>query len=168
MTQPNRPDAELRLWNDIEALHKRLTTDRLELGKLFLQLRHLYSERSAGLRLSSGPGSFEYEIKERGFKPNRVREWVNDYEVSAVYGRPMNPRQTSVRHAAAEPLHPPNIGAASLTGATTRMPFLERGKIRIGQRLQSSCHTPKRVPLFVQRQNDCIPITAAARKKCAN
>src|SRR5579862_3304556 len=82
-TQQNRPDAELRLWTAIEAIHRDIAADRLKLGKLFLQLRFLYSERSAGVRLSSGPGTFEYEIKKRGFRPNRVREWITDYEVSA-------------------------------------------------------------------------------------
>jgi hypothetical protein len=76
-------DAAARLWASIELVHKNLAANVRELGKLFYELRNLYSERanSAARRLSSGHGVFQAEIKRRGYKPNRVREWVNDHEV---------------------------------------------------------------------------------------
>jgi hypothetical protein len=75
-------DAADRLWSEIDAAHALLRVDRLQLGNLFLQLRNLYSDRnSGGNRLSSGHGTFEEEIRKRGYKPRRVREWITDYEV---------------------------------------------------------------------------------------
>lgn len=75
-------DPELRLWSEIEQARKTFDGNRLLLGKLFYELRNLYSERnSGGGRLTSGRGQFEEKIKERGYKPRRVREWINDYEV---------------------------------------------------------------------------------------
>lgn len=78
------PDAALRIWSEIEAVHRAFDSDRAQLGKLFWQLRALYSERanSGGSRLTSGRGSFEREIRKRGFVPRRVREWVNDHEIT--------------------------------------------------------------------------------------
>src|ERR1035438_1181794 len=83
--QNRTPDAARRLWTAVEAAHKNFAANRRELGKLFFELKNLYSERahSAARRLTSGRGVFEAEIKKRGYKPNRVREWVNDYEVEA-------------------------------------------------------------------------------------
>lgn len=80
----NRHDAEERIWADIERVSKSFQADRLQLGKLFYQLRSLYSERSnsAARRLSSGHGIFTAEVKKRGYKPNRVQEMLRDYEVS--------------------------------------------------------------------------------------
>jgi hypothetical protein len=83
-----RPDAESRIWAQIERLDgtpEERTVRAAKLGKLFYQLRALYSERadSAAGRLTSGHGVFQAEILERGYKPNRVRELVNDYEVQA-------------------------------------------------------------------------------------
>jgi hypothetical protein len=77
------PDAANRLWAAIEQAHNDLAANRCQLGKLFFALRNIYSERSnsASRRLSSGHGVFQAEILKRGYKPNRVREWVNDYEV---------------------------------------------------------------------------------------
>jgi hypothetical protein len=77
------PDAAARIWASIERANKDFTTHRRELGRLFFELKNLYSERanSAARRLSSGHGVFQAEIKRRGYKPNRVREWVNDHEV---------------------------------------------------------------------------------------
>jgi hypothetical protein len=73
-------DAEKRLWGEIEALHDGYMANRLELGKRFLQLQLLYSERSNyGGRRLSGKGVFEEAIKARGFKPRTVRGWINDY-----------------------------------------------------------------------------------------
>jgi hypothetical protein len=79
------PDAATRLWTEIEAVNANLALNRRLIGSLFLQLRNLYSERARSEppgRLSSGHGTFEVEIKKRGFRPNRVREWINDYEVA--------------------------------------------------------------------------------------
>ena len=77
------PDAAVRIWASIERANQHFTTHRRELGRLFFELKNLYSERanSAARRLSSGHGVFQAEIKQRGYKPNRVREWVNDHEV---------------------------------------------------------------------------------------
>lgn len=81
------PDAAQRLWTAIEFVHRDLQQDRRELGKLFLQLKHLYSDRnSGGVRLTSGHGTFQQEIVKRGYKPRSVREWISDYEaLSARY-----------------------------------------------------------------------------------
>ena len=38
------PDAEIRLWTDIELLSKTHQANRLKLGRLFFELRNLYSE----------------------------------------------------------------------------------------------------------------------------
>ena len=77
------PDAATRLWTAVERAHKDFAANRRELGKLFYQLKNLYSERanSAARRLTSGHGIFQAEIQKRGYKSNRVREWVCDYEV---------------------------------------------------------------------------------------
>jgi hypothetical protein len=77
-------DAAVRLWTAVERAHEHFAANRRELGKLFFQLKNLYSERannSAARRLTSGHGVFQIEIKKRGYKPNRVREWICDYEV---------------------------------------------------------------------------------------
>ncbi len=74
-------DAEQRLWNEIEKLHDSHRAATFLLGKKFLELKNLYSERanSGGHRLSSGKGVFEKELKARGFKPRTVRGWINDF-----------------------------------------------------------------------------------------
>lgn len=79
------PDAAWRLWAAVDEAHKHFAANRRELGKLFWQLKNLYSERanSAARRLTSGHGVFQAEIKKRGYRPNRVREWICDYEVEA-------------------------------------------------------------------------------------
>src|ERR1700726_3056569 len=84
-TQNNpTPDAMRRLWEDFTSASRDLTVNRLAVGKLGRDLRLLYSERSnsADRRRSSGHGSFERELKDRGFKPNRIREMIVDYERS--------------------------------------------------------------------------------------
>lgn len=93
-------DAEVRLWKEIEVASKSFDGDRLQLGKLFYQLRCLYSERSnlAAGRLTSGHGVFQAEIVKRGFRPNRVREWIVDYEVEAGLRSPSE--STSARRKA--------------------------------------------------------------------
>jgi hypothetical protein len=78
-------DAGARLWASIELAHKNFAVNQRELGKLFVDLKNLYSERGTsqpGGRLTSGHGTFQAEIIKRGYKPNRVREWVVDYEVA--------------------------------------------------------------------------------------
>jgi hypothetical protein len=75
------PDAAYRLWTAIELVRADLAAHRLQLGKLFLQLRNLYSDRnSGGHRLTSSHGTFESEIIQRGFKPRSVRQWITDFE----------------------------------------------------------------------------------------
>ncbi len=76
-------DAAARLWASVERAHEDLAANRRKRGKLFFELKNLYSERanSAARRLTSGHGVFQIEIKKRGYKPNRVREWICDYEV---------------------------------------------------------------------------------------
>jgi len=78
------PDAAARLWASIERAQKNFSGHQRELGRLFYELRNLYSERanSAARRLASGHGVFQAEIIKRRYKPNRVREWIVDYEVS--------------------------------------------------------------------------------------
>jgi hypothetical protein len=77
-------DASDRLWKSLELVSQDLTHDRLTMGRVGLELRNLYSERSnsAGRRRSSGHGSFEAELRKRGYKPNRIREAIRDYRVS--------------------------------------------------------------------------------------
>lgn len=76
-------DAEIRLWSEIESLHAHLHSDRLELGKRFLALRNLYSDRnSGGQRLTSGHGTFQFQIKARGYAVRTARSWIADYEAS--------------------------------------------------------------------------------------
>jgi hypothetical protein len=76
-------DAAARLWTAVERAHEDFVVNRRKLGKLFYQLKNLYSERanSAARRLTSGRGVFQIEINKRGYRPNRVREWICDYEV---------------------------------------------------------------------------------------
>jgi len=77
-------DAEKRILGDIERVRRNHQANRRELGRLFRDLQNLYSERnSGGMRLTSGHGQFEQKIKELGFNPRRVREWICDFEVEA-------------------------------------------------------------------------------------
>ena len=98
------PDAAARLWTSIELAHQNFAANRRELGKLFFQLRNLYSERanSAARRLSPGHGVFQAEIKRHGYRPNRVREWVNDHEVE-IGLRPPAESTAAKRKARREP-----------------------------------------------------------------
>jgi hypothetical protein len=86
MVQQNSPtpDAGKRLWESFELAHHDLEHDRLAVGRLGMELRNMYSERSnsADRRRSSGHGSFEAELRKRGYKPNRIREAIRDYRVS--------------------------------------------------------------------------------------
>lgn len=79
------PDAAARLWGAIASAYKDLAANRYELGKLCRDLQNLFSERShsAAGRRSSSHGTFQAELLKRGYKPNRVREWIRDYEVEA-------------------------------------------------------------------------------------
>jgi len=71
---------EEQIWERIEALTPGTVTNRLALGQCFHDLCLLYSDRnSGGHRLTSGHGSFEEEIRKRGFKPRTVRGWIEDY-----------------------------------------------------------------------------------------
>lgn len=101
VSQKTTPDAATRLWSEIEAVNADLALNRHLVGRLFLQLRNLYSERARSEppgRLSSGHGTFEVEIKKRGFRPNRVREWIRDYEVAEGM-RPASESTTAKRKA---------------------------------------------------------------------
>jgi hypothetical protein len=110
------PDAASRLWAQIERLDgtsDERTVRAAELGKLFYQLRALYSQRanSAARRPTSGHGVFQAEILKRGYKPNRVREWVNDYEVQTGI-RPAS-ESTAAKRKARRQHEPRNSGQAS-------------------------------------------------------
>jgi hypothetical protein len=89
-------DAESRLWGAIEEAHRNLNANRLLLGKLCLSLKHLYSERSADSRLSSGRGTFLYEVKARGYKIRTVNDWINDY-ISDRDGKPSTSTKRKAR-----------------------------------------------------------------------
>jgi hypothetical protein len=83
------PDAASRLWAAVERAHTDLTANRRQLGQLFYALRNLYSDRNSGdSRLTPGHGTFQEECKKRGYQPRRVREWVNDHEVTLGLRRP--------------------------------------------------------------------------------
>jgi hypothetical protein len=90
------PDAEQRIWAAIDAAKLALTANRLVLGKLCIQLENLYSERAAGVRRSSGHGTFVQELKKRGFNPRTVREWMADF---AAYrdGKPTTAEKRQAR-----------------------------------------------------------------------
>lgn len=95
-------DAEMRLWTEIEALNTRIALDRVALGRRFAELKTLYSERnSGGRRLTSGHGTFEFEIKARGYKPRTVREWIADYEASLTGGQSASAKRKTRRAAIA-------------------------------------------------------------------
>jgi hypothetical protein len=99
MANQDQHDAAARLWDAIAVAHADLRCDRERLGKLFFDLRNLLSDRnSGGNRLTSGHGTFQAEIKKRGFKPRRVREWINDHEVR-IGLRPPAESEDSKRHA---------------------------------------------------------------------
>ncbi|MFZ0275795.1 MAG: hypothetical protein WA651_02455 [Candidatus Sulfotelmatobacter sp.] len=89
--KPNpTPDAAERLWRSLELVSRDFEHDRLAMGRVCLDLRNLFSERSnsAAPRRSSGHGSFESELRKRGYKPNRIRECIRDYEVSIALRPP--------------------------------------------------------------------------------
>jgi hypothetical protein len=77
------PDAEKRICAEIAAVRDRHDRDERQLGRLFLEYQCLLSERShsAARRLSPRKGAFEAKIKQLGFRPNRVREWITDHRV---------------------------------------------------------------------------------------
>jgi hypothetical protein len=88
------PDAETRIWQAIERSSATFEADRRQLGRLFLELRNLYSERGVR-RMSAGHGIFEREIKVRGYKSRTVREWISDFEAD----RDGTPRSSMKRKA---------------------------------------------------------------------
>jgi hypothetical protein len=95
-------DAETRLWSQIAEWRERLFANHCELGRLFSDLRRLYSERgnSGDSRRSSfRHGTFEREVKERGYSSRRVREWISDYE-AATTGNPTNASKRKARRVA--------------------------------------------------------------------
>jgi len=78
------------LWQRIQAASPGTPANRLTLGMYFAELRDLYSDRNCGgRRLSSGHGSFETEIRIRGYRPRTVRGWIEDY-LACLQGRPTN------------------------------------------------------------------------------
>jgi len=97
-------DASDRLWKSLELVSQDLTHDRLTMGRVGLELRNLYSERSnsADRRRSSGHGSFEAELRKRGYKPNRIREAIRDYRVS-IGELPQSESTTAKRAARSKP-----------------------------------------------------------------
>jgi len=57
------------LWAEVEALTSGTVANRLALGQRFHELRSKYSDRNfGGHRLTSGHGSFEEEIRKRGYR----------------------------------------------------------------------------------------------------
>src|SRR5713226_9703490 len=76
-------DAENRLWESAKLVYADVKADSCKLGKIFVSLRSLYSQRSSGdSRRNSGRGTFEKQIIDRGYDPRRVREYVADYEAT--------------------------------------------------------------------------------------
>ena len=69
------------LWMAIDRHTAGTKRNRLELGKAFRELRHIYSERNiGGNRRTSGHGTFEKECLDRGYPPRTVRGLIADYE----------------------------------------------------------------------------------------
>ena len=91
-------DAANRLWTSARKIYDRTEVDRALLGKVFYDLRNLYSERAtpAASRRSSGHGTFEAEVKKRKYDPRRVRELVADYEATQQ-GKPTTAAKQKIR-----------------------------------------------------------------------
>lgn len=77
-----KPEAKIRdLWKHVSEASASIRGNRLTLGRCFLSLRNLYSERSSvDVRRSSGHGTFESECLARGFRPRTVRDLIHDYQ----------------------------------------------------------------------------------------
>ena len=71
-------------WRRVNTLCANNRRNRLELGRLFLQLRSLYSERSVDVRRGSGHGTFEAECRKRYFNPRTVRDLICDCEANDI------------------------------------------------------------------------------------
>ena len=82
------------LWAEVEALTSGTGANRLALGQRFHELRSKYSDRNfGGHRLTSGHGSFEEEIRKRGYRPRTVRQ-------ERIFNVRMNWLYISSRHGA--------------------------------------------------------------------
>lgn len=86
------------LWLGIEKLTAGTRSNRLERGRIFRELRSLYSDRNiGGNRRTSGHGTFEKECLQRGHKPRTVRDLIADYE-ACLSGKPSTTEKRKVRH----------------------------------------------------------------------
>ena len=78
------PTTDIRIahvWHLIGNLRSQLERDRLAMGRQFLRLRNLYSERSpADVRRTSGHGVFEQACIDRLYRPRTVRDMITDYQ----------------------------------------------------------------------------------------
>lgn len=93
----DRADETTSLWYRFEELTPRTPANRLALGQCFHELRNHYSDRnSGGVRLTIHHGSFEEEIRKRGYKPRTVREWISDYD-AALAGKPLAAQRHKAR-----------------------------------------------------------------------
>ena len=87
----------IALWMEVCQLTAGSRSNRLELGKVFRELRDIYSERnSGGNRRTSGHGTFEKECLQRGYKPRTVRDLIADYE-AFLSGNPSASEKRKVR-----------------------------------------------------------------------
>jgi hypothetical protein len=83
-----------RTWTKIDLALTNLKNDRLKLGKLFLDLQELYSNKSADVR-RIGVGCWEKELANRNLSPRTVREWISDYKIQQSREKGTSAGQTS-------------------------------------------------------------------------
>jgi hypothetical protein len=108
-----------RLWVEVELLTSGTVANRVASGKRFRELRSLYSDRNfGGRRLTSGHGSFEEEIRRRGYKPRTVRQFIEDYESSLV-GKPLSSAKRKARRLNNKPL----VSIEPLSAFAALLPF---------------------------------------------
>ncbi len=96
MTPDKNGEQIEQLWLRVETLRPGVS-NRTALGAAFHELRQLYSDRTpADVRRTSGHGTFEAEIVQRGYKPRTVRGWIEDFE-SAHKGEPSSAAKRKAR-----------------------------------------------------------------------
>jgi hypothetical protein len=121
-----------KIWAEVEALTPGSVANRLALGQRFHDLRAKYSDRNfGGHRLTSGHGTFEEEIRKRGYRPRSVREWISDYE-SALAGKPLSAAKRKTRRLRSRPsspIDPLSAFAALLPFRAAHAAYREAAKI---------------------------------------
>lgn len=121
-----------QLWYEIRELTPGTAENRLAMGERFHALRQLYSQKSADVRRLSGPGIFEQEIVNRGYRPRTVREWISDYEASVMFGYHTSSAKRKARRQREKAFpkeHPLTAFAELLPVAAAQAAYREAAKI---------------------------------------